>query len=110
MGTRYFNKDLHKLIIVPDTLLGTSVDFGFKTSNYSKDFNAYTGRALSFNDLNFDALNFTTETFAKVYVKTAKKKRWSYIQFYFKSDTDNNCKINNLTIVYTLGTKNKGVR
>ena len=110
MGTRYYNKDLHKLIIVPDTLLGTSVDFGFKTSNYEKDFNAYTGKAFSFNNLDFDTLNFLYDSFAKVYVKTAKKKRWSYIQFFFKSDTDNNCKINNLTIIYTMGTKNKGVR
>lgn len=110
MGTRYYNKDLKKLIIVPDTLLGTSVDFGFKTSNYSKDFNAYTGKAFNFNELDFDNLNFLSETFAKVYVKQARKKRWSYIQFFFKSDTDNNCKINNLTIIYTLGTKNKGVR
>lgn len=110
MGTRYYNKDLRKLIIVPDTLLGTSVDFGFKTSNYEKDYNAYTGKTFDFNDLDFDNLNFLTESFAKVYVKQARKKRWSYIQFYFKSDTNNNCKINNLTVIYTIATKNKGVR
>lgn len=110
MNTRYYNKDLHKLIIVPDNLLGTSVDFGFKTSNYEKEYNAFTGETFDFDKLDFDTINFLTEIFAKVYVKQARKKRWSYIQFFFKNDVDGNCKINNLTVIYTIGTKNKGVR
>lgn len=110
MGTKMYNKDLRQLIIVPDTLLGTSVDFGFETKNSTKEFNAYTGRALNFNEIDFDYISFLSETFATVYCKTARVKRWSYIRFFFKSDTDNNCKINNLTIVYKIGTRNKGVR
>lgn len=108
-GTTVFEKRLHKLVIVPDSSLGTNVDFGYETRRKSKMFNAYTGDAFDFGKINFDNLNFETEGFAKSYVKDKIKDRFNYIRFIFKNDTDDNCKISNLTIVYSIGKENKGV-
>ena len=109
LGSVVYSKNVKQLIIVPDTLLGTEVDFGYETKSDIKYYNAYTGSTFSFDELDFDNLSFESEGFAKAYIKRTRIKNINFIRFIFKNSSNNNCKISNLTVVYEFGKKNKGV-
>lgn len=109
LGSVVYSKNVKQLIIVPDTLLGTEVDFGYETKSDVRYFNAYTGKSFNFDELDFDNLSFESEGFAKAYIKRTRIKNINFIRFIFKNSSDNNCKISNLTVVYEFGKKNKGV-
>lgn len=109
LGSVVYAKNLKSLIIVPDTLLDTEVEFGYETKRDSRMFSAYTGSTFSFDKLDFDNLSFESEGFAKAYVKRCREKNFNYIRFIFRNSSNNNCKLSNLTVVYEYGRKNKGV-
>lgn len=109
LGSSVYSKNVKQMVIVPDTLLDTEVDFGYETKSNTRYFNAYTGTTFSFDNLDFDNLSFESEGFAKAYVKRTRLKNVNYIRFIFRNSSNNNCKISNLTVVYEYGKKNKGV-
>lgn len=107
-GTSIYFKKIKQLTLTPDEANGTSIDFGYETSRNGQMFNAYTGKAFDFNDLDFEDFSFEGSKFAKSYTKRIRDA-FNFIRFIFKNETNNNCKISNLTILYTVGTKTKGV-
>ena len=65
---------------------------------------------LDFDNLDFSNFTFETSEFAKSHVKRMKLKNFNYISVYFKSENNKNVAINDITLVYSLGKKIKGVR
>lgn len=109
LGSSVYSKSIKQMIIVPDTMLDTEVDFGYETKTNVMYFNAYTGAKFNFDNINFDNLSFESEGFAKAYIKRTRLKNVNFIRFIFKNSSKNNCKVSNLSVVYEFGKKNKGV-
>jgi hypothetical protein len=109
LGSNIYSKNINQMIIVPDAVLDTEVEFGYETKTNVKYFSAFTGTKFDFNNIDFDNFSFDTEGFATAFIKRTRLKNVNFIRFIFKNSSKNNCKISNLTVVYEYGKKNKGV-
>lgn len=107
-GSPIYYKKVKQLTLTPDEASGTRVEFGYETSRTGQMFSAYTGKAFDFNDIDFTDISFEGSNFAKSYTNRIRDA-FNFIRFIFKNETNSNCKISNLTILYTVGTKTKGV-
>lgn len=109
LGTTIYSKNIQDLFITPDCLFGSRVEFGYETRKTTKEFSCYTGDSFDFGKLDFENISFESEMFAMTWHKRVRDKKVNFIQFIFKNSTADNCKINNLTMTYFVGKKNKGV-
>lgn len=108
LGTDVYLKNLLNVYVVPDPLAANRVSFAFETSRKKAEYDAYTGKAFDFNDLDFNDVSFTTNQIPMIYQKKFKTKKFSYIRFIFKNNDSNNCKLARVTIEYTTSSKVKG--
>lgn len=110
LGTTEYSKNLHSITLTPESLVGGKIDFGFKTRANEGEFAVGGVSLLDFNDIDFTNFTFETSTFAKSDTRKTNVKNFNFIQFYFKNDNDKDCVVNDLSITYSVGKINKGVR
>lgn len=111
LGTTLYSKMIEKLVITPDVLSGSNIQFGYETLRKRSENNiASQINTIDFDYITFDYINFEDDNVARSYIKKIRERDVNFIRFIFKNDTNNNCKINNLTVVYSITRENKGVK
>lgn len=116
-GQSTYKKVLRTLTITNDSELYSKVNFAIATKD-SVTFNTqiidmksnYLSGTSGLSDLyeNIFKADLTSKTFASSFTKDFLLK-FNYIQFIFYNNDDENCVINNLSMFYTYGFKQKGV-
>ena len=110
LGTSEYSKNLHSIAFTPETVIGGKTDFGFKTRKNEKQFAMEGVTSLDFSNLDFTNFSFEATSFAKSFTKKLNIRNINFIMFYFKSTNDKDCVVNNLSITYSVGRLNKGVK
>lgn len=113
MGTSLYSKNLLSSTLVFEPNIEGEVKFGYLTRR--KNETIYKNSALNpSNGVDFDDIDFTDFSFAVGFAvsRTLKTRvrNFNFIQFRIVSDTNKDCALNNFTITYNIGRKNKGVR
>ena len=107
-GTNESAKTLYKLTVSVDPKSYGRLRFGYKTRFSFSELGMNTARPFSFEDLNFESFSFETG-FWKAYSVKVKVPRFNYISFWFESDTEEFCSINDLTVTYAINSRILGV-
>lgn len=110
LGTGEYSKNLHSIAFTPETVIGGKIDFGFKTRKSEKQYAMEGVTSLDFTDLDFTNFSFETTSFAKSFTKKLNVRNVNFIMFYFKSTNEKDSVVNNLSITYSIGRLNKGVK
>lgn len=110
LGTSEYSKNLHSIAFTPETVIGGKTDFGFKTRKNEKQFAMEGVTSLDFSNLDFTNFSFEATSFAKSFTKKLNVRNINFIMFYFRSTNDKDCVVNNLSITYSIGRLNKGVK
>ena len=110
LGTSEYSKNLHSIAFTPETVIGGKTDFGFKTRKNEKQFAMEGITSLDFTNLDFTNFSFEATSFAKSFTKKLNVRNINFIMFYFRSTNDKDCVVNNLSITYSIGRLNKGVK
>lgn len=113
MGTSLYSKNLLTSTLVFEPNIEGEVKYGYLTRR--KNETIYKNSALNpSNGVDFDDIDFTDFSFAVGFAvsRTLKTRvrNFNFIQFRIVSDTNKDCALNNFTITYNIGRKNKGVR
>ena len=109
MGTNVNSKTLLKLTVSTDHDSYGRLRFGFETKANAHEFSTIKSKPFSFEDLDFSNFSFETGFWSSYTVKV-KEPNFNYIRFWFLSDSDSNCSINDLTAIYKINARNLGVR
>lgn len=107
-GTNESAKTLYKLTVSVDPKSYGRLRFGYNTRFSFSELGMNTARPFSFEDLNFESFSFETG-FWKAYSVKVKVPRFNYISFWFESDTEEFCSINDLTVTYAINSRILGV-
>ena len=110
LGNNGYTKNLNSIVTTYETVIGGEVEIGVITRDNMRNFEVEGVNVLDFDNLDFSNFTFETSEFAKSHVKRMKLKNFNYISVYFKSENNKNVAINDITLVYSLGKKIKGVR
>ena len=109
MGTNTHRKTLLRLTVSADNVQGGSLQFGYETRQ-----NALTRMDKGIQTFALEPLDFANFTldlpFASSYTVRARERGFNYIQFYFRSESNTNCIVNNMTATYRIIAENRGVR
>lgn len=111
LGTTIYSKNLLSSTLVCEPNIEGSLEYGYRTSNkVSKMNTALTPeRGLDFNDFDLTRLSFIDILARSRTIKT-RVRNFCFIEFIIRSEDGNDCALNNFTITYNIGRKNKGVR
>ncbi|MBO5969358.1 MAG: hypothetical protein J6S14_12760 [Clostridia bacterium] len=109
MGTNVNSKTLLKLTVSTDNDSYGRLRFGYETRANAREFSTVKNKPFSFEDFDFNAFAFETGFWSSYTVKV-KEQNFNYIRFWFLSDSDSNCSINDLTATYKINARNLGVR
>lgn len=124
LGTNAQSKSLVQLTVATEPGINGSVTFGYETRRILRQVQAERAfavsaehsaveiggdRGFSFDDLDFDSFSFDT-AFAHSYTKRVCLRNFNFIQFKFGSDTDEDCAVSGVTLVYKINQNNRGVR
>lgn len=111
LGTTTYSKNLLSSTLVCEPNIEGAIEYGCRTN---EKLVASQSELNPINGFDFDNIDFTNLSFEEGLARsrTIKKKirNFNFIEFIIKSVDDKNCAVNNLTIVYNTGRKNKGVR
>lgn len=110
-GQSVYNKHLRSLTIVNDSEMLSYTDFGIITKDVKKRFeNNYFSGTQGIDDIfsNIFRADLTNGSFASSFTKDYIL-RFNFVQFEFFNENETNCIINNLSVLYTIGFKQKGV-
>ena len=110
LGNNAYTKNLNSIVTTYETVMGGEVELGVITRENSRNFEVEGVNILDFANIDFGRFTFETSEFAKSHVKRMKLKNFNFISIYFKSENDKNVVINDITLIYSLGKKIKGVR
>ena len=114
MGTSDYTKNIKYLTVVPDAISNGEIKAGVITKRNDKEmfYQLDTKGVDTYNleDLGFTQFSFDCSVFARAYTKKVKIKNASFVQLFFASTDASDCVVNELSLIYTLGRKNKGVR
>lgn len=113
MGTSLYSKNLLSSTLVFEPNIEGEVKFGYLTRK--KDETIFKNSSLNpSNGLDFSNIDFTDFSFAVGFAASrtlkTRVRNFNFIQFRIVSDTNKDCALNNFTITYNIGRKNKGVR
>lgn len=100
-------KTLLKLTISTEPTTNGKLEFGYRTKNNIDSFNSQGMNLINLNNLDFNNFSFNTN-FANSYTLELKDD-FNFIQFYFVSNNDCDCVVQNITATYKLNKSNKGV-
>ena len=110
-GQSVYSKHLKSMTVINDSELFSNTNFSIITKEIKKRFeeNNFSGtKGLVDTYENIFKADLTTGEFATSFTKDYLLK-FNFIQFEFYNNDDTNCVINNFTILYTTGFKQKGV-
>lgn len=110
LGSYEYAKNMSLISVVPETIYGGEIVFGYQTRDSNEEFDILGIRLFSFEDIDFTNFTFETSQFAKSYTKTVKEKNFNFIIFIFGNESNKDCCINSFTINYNYGRINKGVK
>jgi hypothetical protein len=110
LGNTFYTKSLNSIVTTYETVQGGQVEVGVITREITKDYEVEGTNILDFSNLDFNNFTFETSAYAKSYNKLMKLKNFNFISVYYKSENDKNVAINEITLVYSLGKKIKGVK
>lgn len=112
-GTNVYMKKLKGLYLTPDTIKHTKVEFGYETRKHS--FIMFNNETLGDKEFNFKEdggsfkeVSFSEELFAKS-IPARYRDTFMYIRFMYGNSEPYACRISELTVIYSIGTKTKGV-
>lgn len=108
-GTNESSKTLLKLTISTEPEVNGRINFGYETKDVDRLLAAKGVNVFSFDNFSFESFSFNT-SFASSYSIKTKKRNFNFIVFRFISDSEYDCVVNNLTIVYKINKANKGVK
>lgn len=120
LGTNESSKTLLKITVCTEPEINGNVSFGYETRRVSKlmdgkgfpNMNTFSQQNL--NVFALDSLSFENFTFdcgyASSYSKRVNERNFNFIILKFASDNDNDCAVNDVTLVYKINKSNIGVR
>ena len=122
-GTNAQSKTLLQLTVATEPGIEGNVTFGYETRRILRQLQADralamparsaveigSDRSFSFDDIDFNNFSFDT-AFACSYTKRMCLRNFNFIQFRFGSDTDEDCAVSGVTLVYKVNQNNRGVR
>ena len=106
-GTMCENKTLLKLSFTSNSSSGKKIYVGYNTKSSSKSIQSKTDGTFETTSLDFTNFTFLT-SFASSYTVDVKED-FNYLQLYIKSDSDSDCTLENISVVYKLNRYNRGV-
>lgn len=109
--TSIYSKNLLSVTLVFEPTVEGRVKFGYRTRNKEirkeSDYKATNG--VDFTDTDFTNFSFVNGFATSRTLKT-RTRNFNYIQFKVISDDGKDFALNNFTVLYNIGKKNKGVR
>jgi hypothetical protein len=122
-GTNNQSKTLLQLTVATEPGIEGNVTFGYETRRILRHLQADRALAMparsaveigsdrdfSFDDIDFNNFSFDT-AFACSYTKRMCLRNFNFIQFRFGSDTDEDCAVAGVTLIYKINQNNRGVR
>ena len=111
LGTTIHSKNLLSSTLVCEPSIEGTFDYGYITNNNKANINTSLLAENGFDFTNFDFTQFSFKEFlARSRTIKTRVRNFCFIQFVIKSSDNNDCAVNNFTITYNIGRKNKGVR
>lgn len=111
LGTTLYLKNLLSCTLVFEPNIEGSAKFGYSCTNKYKNF--YSSISPS-TGLDLDNLDFSDFSFEDIVAKSrtlkTRVRNFCFIEFIVESNDNMDCALNNFTILYNIGRKNKGVR
>ena len=101
------NKSLLKISLTTEPTSNGKLIFGYRTKDYTSEIQGKGLNSFSFDNIDFTSFSFLT-SFANSYTIDVKED-FNYIQFYFKSDTNTDCVIYDVSLIYKENRFNRGV-
>jgi hypothetical protein len=109
LGSNLYGKTLYGLSMATEPGDNGPIVFGYETKEALNDLGVKGDREFRFTDMDFTDFSFNTG-FAHSYTVRVKQRNFNYIMMRLVSDSDKNCSLNNISLIYK-GTKLlKGVR
>ena len=111
LGTTLFLKNLLSSTLVCEPNIEGALQYGYRTNNNSSDIKSVlrVNKLLDFSDLDFNDFSFGNAVASSRTFKT-RVRNFCFIKFVIRSTDNRDCALNNFTITYNIGRKNKGVR
>ncbi|MBQ7308319.1 MAG: hypothetical protein IJW82_07330 [Clostridia bacterium] len=106
-GSIEMNKTLLKISLTTEPITNGKLTFGYRTKDYTSEIEGKGMSSFSFDNIDFTNFSFLT-TFANSYTIDIKED-FNYIQFYFRSDTNSDCVIYDVSLLYKENRFNRGV-
>jgi len=123
-GTNAQSKTLLQLTVATEPGIEGNVTFGYETRRMLRQMHADRALAVpveqnaveiggdkgfSFDDIDFNNFSFDT-AFACSYTKRMCLRNFNFIQFKFGSNTDEDCAVSGVTLIYKINQNYRGVR
>lgn len=110
-GTTVYSKNLHNVSIVLEPSIEGTINFGYTTNKFSREKeSSYFRNNFDFNDMDFTNFSFETNGVACSRNFKCKVRNFNFIMFRFENDGEGDFSINSLSVIYSVGRKNKGVK
>ena len=110
-GTTVYSKNLHNVSIVLEPTIEGTIKFGYTTKKISREKeSSHSNKIFDFNDFDFNDFTFETSNMACSRNFKCKVRNFNFIMFRFENDGDGDFAINNMSVIYSVGRKNKGVK
>jgi hypothetical protein len=107
-GTNEYAKTLIGLTVALETERSGSVRFGYTTLKTERLLSATGAKLWDFGDLDFNTFSFDPSVFQRSYNIRLRERNFNYIMFRFVSDSDRDCAVNSLNVVYKINRLNRG--
>ncbi len=111
LGTTLHSKNLLSSTLVCEPNIEGTLDYGYITNNNKASINS---SLMAENGFDLTNLDFTKFSFKDVLARSrtikTRVRNFCFIQFVIKCRDNCDCALNNFTILYNIGRKNKGVR
>lgn len=109
LGSSVLSKTLLRIILTTEPYIKSSLSIGYETALSKNLVNPQQrGTGFCFEDLDFDSFSFETG-FASSYSVKALKRNFNYIMLKITSESDSDCSVNQLSLIYKINKLIKGV-
>lgn len=109
-----FSKTLKYVTIIPEKVEHGSAKLELYTRTKTKEVSAFSVEGVDsdtlLDNLNFSSFSLEIKDFAQSFSKKLKIKNFNFLLACLKSDDDKNFAVQELTLTYVLGRRNKGVK
>lgn len=112
LGTNVSSKTLLKMAISCETEINGSISFGYDTRTVSRLMGSRgltSTRVFSFESFSFENFSFDCG-YASSYTVKLNERNFNFIMVRFISESDGDCAVNDITLIYKINRSNIGVR